>query len=153
MKFVANEDIAAPVDTVWAQVSDLAAFEARARARVGAIHRTPPGPPGEGTAWSGRTTVMGKARDVTVTAARLSAPHLLCAEAKTDGMLVTIEVVLTELAPRRTRLTVTSEAKARSLSARLMLQSAKLARTSLAQRYKKRVADFAARVERDAALS
>ena len=153
MKFVANEDIAAPIETVWAQVSDLSAFEVRARDRVGPVRRTPPGPPGEGTEWTGRATIMGKARDISVTATRLSAPTHLAAAAGTEGMAVTLEVVLTELAPRRTRLTVTSEAKARSLAARLMLQSAKLARTSLVQRYKQRVANFAARVERDAALS
>lgn len=150
MKFVATEDIAVPIDTVWARVSDLEGFERRAAARVGGIARTPPGPAGQGTKWSGKAEIMGKTRKIDVVAATLDAPTQLVAEAGTDGMTVTIQVDLEEKGPRLTRLTVTTEAKARSLAARLMLQSAKLARTTMAKRYKTRVADFAARVEKSA---
>lgn len=151
MKFVAVEDIAAPIDLVWSRVADLEEFEARARDRIGAIKRTPPGPPAQGTVWSGKADVMGKKRDVTVTAATVDPTGRLGAEAATDGMLVSIDVDLVELGPRLTRLTVTTEARARSLAARLMLQSAKLARKSLAKRYKARVSDFAGRIEKAAA--
>lgn len=147
MKFVATEDIAAPIETVWAQVADLEGFEARASRRVGGITRTPPGPAAEGTQWTGKAEVMGKARAVTVTAMTLLAPTQLLAEAKTDGMVVTIDVALSKMNPNLTRLTVTTDAKARSLAARLMLQSAKLARTTMAKRYKSRVAEFAVRIE------
>ena len=150
MKFVATEDIAVPIADVWTQVSDLEAFETRAEHRVGPIDRTPPGPPGQGTTWTGTTDVMGKARRVSVTATALEAPSHLLAEAGTDGMNVTIRIDLAALNPNLTRLTVTSEARARSLAARLMLQSAKLARTTMAKRYKERVAAFASRIENDA---
>lgn len=150
MKFVATEDIAAPIDTVWARVADLEGFEARARKGADGINRSPPGPPAEGTRWTGQAEVMGKAREVTVTAERLEAPTHLLIEARTDGMVVTIQVDLAQMNPNLTRLTVTTEAKARSLAARLMLQSAKLARATMAKRYRGRVADFAARVEKDA---
>lgn len=150
MKFVATEDIAAPIDTVWARVSDLEGFEDRIGKRVGQIARIPPGPPGQGTSWTGKAEIMGKSRVVKVTVATLAAPTQLVAEAGTDGMTVTIQVDLKELGPRLTRLTVTSEARARSLAARLMLQSAKLARQTMAKRYKARVADFASQVEKGA---
>ncbi|SFI94435.1 SRPBCC family protein [Jannaschia pohangensis] len=150
MKFVATEDIAAPIDVVWARVSDLEGFEARARDRVTGLVRTPPGPAAQGSKWTGRAEVMGKTREVTVTAEALDAPNRLMAAAATDGMDVTIDVVLESLAPARTRLTVTTEAKAKTLTARLMLQSAKLARQAMAKRYKARVANFAARVEKAA---
>lgn len=150
MKFVATEDIAAPIDTVWARVSDLEAFERRAAKRMGGIRRTPSGPAAQGSSWAGTTEIMGKSRKITVTAAELAAPTHLLAEAGTDGMAVTIEVALKEMGPKLTRLTVTSEARARSLAARLMLQSAKLARSTMAKRYKGRVAEFAARIEKDA---
>lgn len=147
MKFVATEDIAAPIDHVWAQVSDVDAFERRARRRVGTVERRPPGPAGKGTNWQGTTEVMGKQRDVTVTLADMSPPERLTLAAATDGMDVSIDVVLSRQGPNLTRMTVTSEAKARSLAARLMLQSAKLARQTLAKRYKGRVATFAGNVE------
>ena len=137
MKFVAVEDVAAPIALVWSHVADLEAFEDRARARIGAIQRRPPGPPAQGTVWSGKADVMGKKRDVTVTAATIETWSRLTAEAATDGMQVNIDV--------------TTEARARSLAARLMLQSAKLARKTLAKRYKGRISDFAARIEKSAA--
>ncbi|MCK0169159.1 SRPBCC family protein [Jannaschia sp. S6380] len=147
MKFVATEDIAAPIEFVWSRISDLETFERRARKRVGTIERRPPGPAGKGTTWSGTAEVMGKRRDVTVTLAEVAAPETMAMTAVTDGMDVDIGVVLSRQGPRLTRMTVTSEAKARSLAARLMLQSAKLARQTLAKRYKGRVANFAASVE------
>ena len=48
MKFVAVEDIAAPLDQVWPHVSDLEGFERRATRRAGRVTRTPPGPAGQG---------------------------------------------------------------------------------------------------------
>ena len=147
MKFVATEDIAQPIEAVWARVSDLEAFEDRiARSHPG-IRRSPPGPAGEGTAWTGEAEILGKRRVVTVTAATLRAPDHLAVDAGTDGMAVTLLVELQALGPRLTRMVVTTEAAARSLPARLMLHSAKLARASLAARYKARVAEFATRVE------
>ncbi|CTQ33716.1 SRPBCC family protein [Jannaschia rubra] len=151
MKFVATEDISAPIDRVWSRVSDIEGFEMRLRSRVDGLTRTPPGPPAEGTTWTGRADVMGKKREMKVVLGQMQAPARLEAEAATDGMAVTLDVELAELGPRLTRMTVTTEARARSLTARLMLQSAKMARQSMAKRYRTRVADFAAKVEKGAA--
>ncbi|WP_179378630.1 SRPBCC family protein [Jannaschia marina] len=150
MKFVATEDIAAPIESVWARVSDLESFEARAKPRVAGLQRVPPGPPAAGTEWTGTAEVMGKKRALRVTARTLDAPTHLLAEGGTDGMHVTVAAELQALGPKLTRLTVTSEAKARSLAARLMLQSAKLARSSMAKRYKGRISTFASKIEREA---
>ena len=147
MKFVAVEDIAAPIDTVWARVSDIDRFESRLGGRVSDLSRSPEGPAVPGTRWTGRAEVMGKSRKVEVTLAQMTVPTLLVATAGTEGMAVTLTAALEALGPSRTRLTVTTEAAARSLAARLMLQSVKLARQSLAKRYKSRVADFASMVE------
>ncbi|MFO6465773.1 SRPBCC family protein [Jannaschia sp. KMU-145] len=147
MKFVAVEDIAAPIEHVWARVSDLDRFEARIASRVGRMTRSPDGEPRPGTAWSARAEVAGKKRDVTVTLNQLDGPQRIDLSAATDGMDVGIDVALEAMSPTRTRLTVTTEAKARSLAARLMLQSAKLARQTLAKRYKGRVAEFAQAIE------
>ena len=147
MKFVAVEDIAAPIDHVWTRVADIDRFEGRLKRRVGRIERRPPGPAHPGTTWQARAAVAGKVRDVAMTLEAMDVPKLLSLSGGTDGMEVTIAVELELLNPRLTRLTVTSEARARSLAARLMLQSAKLARQTLAKRYKQRVADFASEVE------
>ncbi|MEM7641179.1 MAG: SRPBCC family protein [Pseudomonadota bacterium] len=147
MKFVAVEDVAAPIEHVWARVSDTDMFERRIARRVGRVDRVPPGPAGAGTSWSGQAEIMGKKRQVKVVLDRLEPPGQMALAAGTDGMAITILVELEALAPARTRLTVTTEAKARTMTARLMLQSAKLARQTLAKRYKGRVATFAGTIE------
>ncbi|MEM8850536.1 MAG: SRPBCC family protein [Pseudomonadota bacterium] len=147
MKFVAVEDVATPIEHVWSRVSDTEMFERRIASRVGQVDRVPPGPAGAGTRWSGTAEIMGKKRQVKVTLDRMDAPGEMALTAGTDGMVVTILVELDAQAPTRTRLTVTTEAKARTMTARLMLQSAKLARQTLAKRYKGRVADFAGTIE------
>lgn len=150
MKFVAVEDISAPIETVWARVSDFDGFQRRVSGKAGDIRRTPDGPVGPGTTWNGRATFNGKTRDASVTVVQLNAPAHLLVEGGTEGMKITVDVTLEALSARSTRLTVTSEAKARTLAARLMLQSAKLARQSLAKRYKGRVAAFAEGIEKRA---
>ena len=150
MKFVAVEDIAAPAQTVWARVSDFDSFERRVSGKAGDIRRTPEGPARPGTTWQGRATFNGKTRDATVTVLELTVPERLVVEGGTEGMNITVEVTVEALSPRSSRLTVTSEAKARTLAARLMLQSAKLARQAMAKRYKGRVAAFAEGIEKSA---
>lgn len=147
MKFVAVEDVAAPIDHVWRRVSDLEMYERRITKRVDNVERVPPGPAGLGTKWSGIVEIMGKRRKVTVVLDRLDGPTDLLVTTGTEGMTVTLTVGLEALSPTRTRMTVTTDAKARTMTARLMLQSAKLARQTMAKRYKGRVADFAGMIE------
>lgn len=150
MKFVAVEDISAPVETVWARVSDFDRFERMVSGKAGDIRRSPNGPAGVGTSWKGKATFNGKTREATVDLLELAPNEKLLVEGGTEGMKITVDVQIDALSARSTRLTVTSEAKARTLSARLMLQSAKLARQAMAKRYKGRVAAFAESIEKSA---
>ena len=147
MKFVATEDIRAPADRVWAAVSDIDRFEVMLAARAQRLERRPPGPAAPGTRWEGRAKVRGRARDVSAELVDLQAPERMAFEGGTEGMRVTVEAAVAARGPDLTRLTVTTEARAQTLAARLLLQSAKLARATLAKRYKQRVSDFAARLE------
>ncbi|UWQ22803.1 SRPBCC family protein [Jannaschia sp. W003] len=153
MKFVATEDIRAPLDLVWDEVSAIERWEGLIRRGADRLERQPPGPPGPGTRWMGRGTVSGKRRDVAATLVALDPRRQLVIEGGTDGMTVVLEVALEARGPALTRLTVVTEARARTLSARLLLQSARLARASLAKRYKERVSNFASRMETLAAAA
>ncbi|CUH38250.1 Polyketide cyclase / dehydrase and lipid transport [Jannaschia seosinensis] len=150
MKFVATEDIVAPAEKVWAQLSDFDRFEVRAKSSVSDLTRVPPGPAGEGTTWRGVAEVMGKRRSVVIKLDRVESPRLLSATADAEGMDVVLVAEIEPLGPTMTRLTVTTEARGRSFASRVMLQSIGLAHKQLAQRYKGRVADFAGRIERAA---
>ncbi|MEM9794896.1 MAG: SRPBCC family protein [Pseudomonadota bacterium] len=147
MKFVATEEIAAPIDHVWRRVSDLEVFEDRFRKRVRGLSRDPAGPIHVDTVWSGKATIMGKVRAVEVRLCEFNAPASLETVAGTEGMVVTIRADLEALGADRTRLIVTSEARARSLAARLLLQSVRLGRKGVAHRYKERIAQFSEAIE------
>ncbi|GIT89762.1 hypothetical protein JANAI62_07530 [Jannaschia pagri] len=152
MKFVATEEIAAPMDVVWRRVTDFDGFEARISARAGSVTRTPQGPVTPATTWVGQVEFNGKTRKANVSILSLDAPgHHLEMEAQTNGMAITVDVALVTVSATRTRMTVTTDAKARTLAARLILQSAKLGRQVLAKRYKTRIATFARNVETGAA--
>ena len=146
MKFVATEEIAAPIEEVWAAVTDFDAFEARLSRRA-EIERRPPGPAALGTVWHGRAPVLGTTRDVELRLSRLEAPHAIAMAGASDGIDLAADARLEELGPRRTRLTVTTEARGNSFGARLVLQPLKLAKSSLLQRYRGAVATFARRIE------
>ncbi|WP_299647430.1 SRPBCC family protein [uncultured Jannaschia sp.] len=147
MKFVATNEVSASIEEVWAAVTDFDAFEARLSQRA-EVERRPPGPAALGTIWDAQAEVMGASRDVEMRLSELAAPHAMTLSGKSDGIDLTANARLEELGPRRTRLTVTTEAKASSLGAKLMLQSIKLAKKTLVQRYRNYVAGFVRRIER-----
>ncbi len=152
MKFVAVEEIASPIDQLWPHVADFESFEERVAQRIGSVTRTPPGLPAAGTTWRGRTELMGRPRDLTATLMAMERPSRIEIEAVVDGIALTILMELAEQSPRLTRLTVTTEAVARGVAGRVILQSAKLARQTLLNRYRSRVSAFSAMVENNAAM-
>lgn len=148
MKFSAREDIVAPIDFVYGQVTDFAAIE-RAALRRGAdvVRCDGSGPLVVGSAWDAKFTFRNKLRQVNVALSELDPPNAYKAETHADGLRGYFTVDLVPLSRQRTRLHVTLKIEAKTLSARLMLQSMKLARSSLNKRFKARVAGFAETIE------
>ena len=144
MLFSTKEDVGAPADWVWAQITDFETFEKLALRRGADIQRVDRASvPLVGSGWKGRAKFRGKEREVVAKIVQLDAPHQMRIEGVSQNFQLSVEVELVALSPRRTRMRVAFEAKPQTLSARLIMQSARLAKTSLTKRYKKRVADFA----------
>ena len=145
MKFSAREDIEAPIDQVFARVTDFATFERQMLRRGAEVRRVDAGQPVTvGSAWDVAFTFRSRERRLQATVTRLDPPSDLVIAIAGNGMDGVTTVELVALSPRRTRLSVTIELSARSLSARLLLQSLKLAKSNLSNRFKKRVSEFAA---------
>ena len=145
MKFSAREDIEAPIDQVYARVTDFATFERQMLRRGAEVRRVDAGQPARvGSAWDVAFTFRGRDRRLRATVTRMDAPTDVVVAIAANGMDGVTTVELVALSPRRTRLAVTIDLSARSLSARLLLQSLKLAKSNLSNRFKKRVSDFAA---------
>jgi len=143
MKFNAREDIEAPIDVVFARLTDFDQFERQALRRGASVRRTSNGPVETGSGWDIAFTFRGKERRMRAELAELDQPNFLQVAFQSSGIVGETKVDLVPLSPRRTRLSVSIDLSAKTLSSRLLLQSLKLARGTLAQRFKKRVASFA----------
>ena len=143
MRFNAREDIEAPIDVVFARVTEFDQFERQALRRGATVKRLNSGAVEPGTAWDIAFTYRGKERRLRATLAQLDPPNFLQIDSKTSGILGVTTVELVPLSPRQTRLALSINLSAKTIPSRLMLQSLKLARGTLVQRLKRRVGSFA----------
>jgi uncharacterized protein YndB with AHSA1/START domain len=148
MKFSTREDIEAPIEHVFARVTDFQNFERQALRRGADAQRIDSSlVPTEGSAWQFAFKFRGKDRKMKATVAKLDAPNSLKFETIASGIhgMSTIELVALSL--NRTRISIEIDLTPQGLSARLLLQSLKLAKTNLSRKFKLRVAEFAEDVE------
>ncbi len=148
MKFSTKEDIEAPIDYVFSKVTDFAGYERSALRRGADVKRLDSAAkPAKGARWAIQFTFRGKPRDLQVEISNYEAPNGFVVDAISRGISGVTEIELVPLARNRTRLSVGLELKPKTLSARLMVQSLKLAKTNLTSRFKTRVAVYAEDIE------
>lgn len=147
MKFSTSEDIEAPMEHVFAQVSDFSGFERRALRQGADVRRLGDGPVAAGSAWDVAFKLRGRDRQMRATLAKIEVPEVYQIDAQSEGMSAVTIVELVALSPRRTRLNVSLDLRPRSLTARVLLQSMKLAKTKLNKRFKARVLEYAEEIE------
>lgn len=144
MQFSTKEDLDAPIEYVFAQLSDFDGFERAALRRGADVQRiTGDGRPQVGTKWRGRADFRGKERKFEAELVKCEAPTELQLSGQSDGFDFSVVAELVALSPNRTRMRIAIELKPRILSARLVMQSARLAKHTLTKRYKERIRAFA----------
>ncbi len=143
MKFNVREDIDAPIETVFSMATDFERFERQAMRRGMDVSRNDVyHAPGVGTEWRIRTEYRGKDRRITALLEEYEEPSRLQILSKTGGIEGLILAEFVPLSPRRTRVDFTVDLAAKTLSARLLLQSLKFARGTIMARMKKRMKEF-----------
>lgn len=148
MKFSTKEDIEAPIDYVFARVTDFNGFERQALRRGADIKRIDEGvQPTVGAAWQVAFKFRGKDRKMKATIAQMDVPTVLQIDTAANGITGESLIELVALSRNRTRLSVTMDLSPQSLTARLLLQSLKLAKNNLTRKFKMRITDFAEDVE------
>ncbi len=148
MKFSTREDIEAPIERVFASVTDFDGFERQALRRGAEVMRSDSyGKPGLGSEWQMRFPFRGKTREVHARITRFEAPSGFEAETRSGGIDGLFTLDLMALSPRRTRLSLAFDLKPRTLSARLLIQSLKFAKSNLSKRFSNRVWQFAQGIE------
>lgn len=148
MQLTAKEDIEGPIDRVFALISDFDAYERAALRRGADVARTDTlRAPGVGMTWQAKFTLRGRPREVTLQLAALDAPNGYRIDFASAGLDGDLAVDLLAMSRNRTRMTLVMELRPKTLAARLMVQSLKLARGNITKRFALRVADFAKDLE------
>lgn len=148
MQFSTKEDIEAPIDYVFTELSDFHSFERSALRRGADVQRidnkTSNGP---GMAWDISFKLRGKTRDLQMELTEYDPPTGMVFSSRSASMGGTMTVDLVPLSRGRTRMSLDILLQPKNLSAKLLVQSLKLARNNLAKRYKLRIAEFAMDLE------
>lgn len=148
MKFATKEDIAAPIDDVFAIVSDFDSFERAAMRRGAEVQRTDTlRAPGIGMTWRTRFMLRGRERSMTVSLSSFDPPNQLVFDGTSANLEGQMMIELVALSRQRTRMSVSLKLTPKTLAARLLVQSLKLARSNLTRKFHLRVADFAKDIE------
>lgn len=143
MKLTTREDIAAPIEAVFAQIADFGWFERAAMRRGAEVVRTDSlKVPGVGLSWHGEFEYRGRGRKADVDLTAYDPPNGMTLMMRAAGLEVEVVIELLAMSRSRTRMNITMEATPRTIPARLMVQSAKLARTNIQNRYRRRIAEF-----------
>jgi hypothetical protein len=148
MKFSTREDIEAPIDYVFSRASDFAGFERQALRRGAQVARLGgEGAVDVGTTWDIAFKFRNKDRKMRAVLQQLDDPSLIQIDTDSAGLGSVAKVELVSLSPKRTRLAVSIEISPKSLSARLLVQSLRLAKSNISKRFESRVRDFATTTE------
>ncbi|RHZ98743.1 SRPBCC family protein [Cereibacter sphaeroides] len=149
MRLSTSQEVEAPIRFVWRQLSDFGNWE-RAASQRGVTVRRLDGTPeeGPGTGWLVRFDYHGRMREVEMRLVGLEADQKLLMEATGHSLRADLTLAFLELAPRRTRVTVTSDVKALTLPSRIFLQSLRLAQGTLQEKFDGRIKGFAAEIGR-----
>ena len=144
MKFSSEEDIETPIDRVFEQLTNFEMFERAAIRRGVEIERERGiAQPVVGMAWKARFEMRGRSREARVELTHLDRPNTMRFDAIGKGVDGSFFIDLLPLSPRSTRMSVVLDIEPKTLSARLLIQSMKLAKTNLTKRFRKKVREFA----------
>lgn len=148
MRFATKQDIEAPIGDVFRIISDFETWERAAMRRGAEVSRIDKlRAVAAGMRWSARFSYRSKPRNMELELTQIDSPTLL----RFAGISLAVEGVasidLMELGGKRTRMHVVLDVSPRSLTARLFLQSLRLARARIDRKFDQRIAQLAGEIE------
>ena len=148
MKLATREDIDAPIEAVFRELSDFDSFERAILRRGAEVQRTDAlRVPGPGMTWKTSFNFRGRQRDANIALDEYTPPDRLRASVRSSGFETDLLIDLVAMSKTRTRMNFAIDARPKSVPARLMIQSFKLARHAMLKRFRRRIADFATDLE------
>ncbi|KUF09324.1 SRPBCC family protein [Pseudoponticoccus marisrubri] len=148
MQLTAREDIEAPLDRVFAELTNFENIERQALRRGVDVQRTT-ATQGieEGMKWHVAFGFRGKQRSADITLTEYSPPERVIFDSVSGGLEVHLVVDTVALSRTRTRISMTTELAPKTLSARLLVQSLKLAKGGIDKRFRARMGKLAGELE------
>ena len=146
MKFSAKQDVEAPVAFVFAYMSDFDMWE-RSVMRRGADVARGGNARGVGMTWQASFPFRGKPRQLDLRLVKIVSPNRLGFTAQSSGFDLNFDLDMTEMSQRRARLQSTLELIPRNLTARLFVQSLRLARARMDRKFASRLAQIVTDIE------
>ena len=143
MKFVAKEDIALPQQVLFDFMADFQMFERVAIRRGVEITRSGSMASSDGLKWDCTFEFRGRDRMACVHLDEFSAPEKMAFLITNPALDNRVEITVSALSKKQSRFQVSTVLEPKTLTARLLIQSMKLARSKYNKRFQKRVAEVA----------
>jgi len=148
MEFSAEHDIRAPIDFVYAQITDFAALETYIMSAGAFVERTDELDEfGPGLRSRLEGNLRGKQRVIDSELKELTEKEALAYELRSKDLTTQMLIDVISLDRTTTRLSCRIQPEAHSISARLILQSARLAQRTLEKRLTKRLSTYGGSLE------
>lgn len=149
MELSTREDIEAPLDRVFAEATDFEQMERLIMRRGVDVRQVSgdPAAPAEGMSWHADFRFRGRAREADITLTAYDPPNGMTYRTVIGGLEAITVVDFMALSRTRTRVGLTIELKPKTLSARLVVQSMKLARGSIEKKFRVKMAEYAKDLE------
>ena len=144
MRFKAIETVNAPIDAVFDDFTDIRRIERELTDHGVGLERLD-GDTGlvPGAAWHTVVHVRGRRRDADAQLVAVERPNLLRLEGKSGGMLMETNLEFDAIGPQTTEVEIVVNLRARSMSAKLLLSSFRLARARIVRGMRARVSKAA----------
>lgn len=148
MEFSARDDIEAPIEFVFDQITDFKSFERSIMRRGGDVKcLSGDDVVAVDSKWRVNFRMRGKDRSVVAQVVRADRPGGVTVDVTSRSVDGEMMVELMSLSKTRTRLTVTAVTNAKTIPAKLLFQSIRFARAKTQKRFKVMVSSFAVDVE------
>ena len=148
MKLATKYDVEAPAAFVFAQLSDFDGWERAAMRRGADVMRLDTQHSiGSGASWQAQFSYRNKDRRLTITLDEITPIGHLALTGKSAPANGTLAIDILDLGARRARVEVRLEVRPNTLSARIYMQSLRLARARIDRGFAQRVAQLAVEIE------
>ena len=147
MEMNTKQDIDAPVEFVYDYLTNFESHQKRAILAGIDVKPNLTGP--EVYSWNLDFEWRNKERKMKLMVANLQRPESMTLSVDSSNLLAEVDLKLLELSPKLTRMRVKASINGKTLRARLMVQSARLAKQTIQKRLKNRLAGLGSEIEFD----